>query len=211
MTSVTERGARAATLSGAAGLPITAARLAVTCVIGAVAGGCVLGTTLKAPEPTAVTQQLVMRSLERAVAQLDIGRVQGRRVALEVFAQAGNPGLTRAFVAAWLEEHGVRVVRDSADLTVHVLISALGMDRGETLVGLPAFQAPIVSVPVPEIALFKWTRNRSLTEMQLYVFDAKTGSFVDKGHPVAGRAKRDDFTVLLLIGFTVTDVDEGRE
>jgi hypothetical protein len=210
MTSATERGARAA----AAWLPVKRVRLAAACVIAAsvLAGGCgPLATTLKAPEPTAVTQQIVMRSLERAVAQLDVGRVQGRPVALEVFAEAGNPGLTRAFVAAWLEEHGVHVVKESADFTVHVLVSALGMDRGETFIGIPAFQVPIVQVPFPEIALFKWLRNRGLAEMRMYTFDAKTGFFVDKGRAVEGRAKRDDYTVLLVVGFTVTDVDERLE
>jgi hypothetical protein len=45
----------------------------------------------------------------------------------------------------------------------------------------------------------------------MYTFDAKTGFFVDKGRAVEGRAKRDDYTVLLVVGFTVTDVDERLE
>jgi len=185
--------------------------LACAIVGGALAGGCALATELKPTEPTAVTQQLVARSLERAVAQLDVERFQGRRAALEVFAQVGNQALTGAFVAAWLEEHGVRITKESPDLTLRVFVSALGTDRGQTLIGIPAFQVPVVGVPFPELALFKWVRNRGLAEVRLYAFDAQTGAFVDKDRRREGRAKQDDFTVLLVIDFTVTDVDQRPE
>jgi len=36
-----------------------------------------------------------------------------------------------------------------------------------SLLGVPAFQAPVVNVPVPELALFKWTRNRGQTELRV--------------------------------------------
>jgi hypothetical protein len=180
-------------------------------LLGALVGGCTYAAQLKPTDPTAVTQQLVMRSLERAVARLDVERYRGRRAALEVFAAAGNLALTKAFVGAWLEEHGVHVTTTGPDLTFRVLVSALGMDQGATLIGIPAFQAPIVNVPFPEIALFKWVRNRAMTELSLYAFDAHTGAFIEKDRPEAGRAKRDDFTVLLVIGFTVTDVDKRPE
>ena len=213
MTSATEGGARMTRCDRYPAAPGTGRGRAVIWLIAAsrLTGGCAMAAQLKAVEPTALTQQLVMRSLERAVAQLDLDRVRGRRVALEVFAQAGNPALTRALVASWLVEHGVHVTTDAPDLTMHVLISALGSDLGETLIGIPAFQAPLVGMPVPEIALFKWVRNRGLSEMRLYTFDAKTGAFVDKGRAVEGRSKRDDFTVLLIVRFTVTDVDERVE
>jgi hypothetical protein len=174
-------------------------------------GGCALASELKPAEPTALTQQLVMRSLERAMSRLDAERFRGRRATLEVFAQAGNQPLVKAFVGAWLKEHGVRTVKESADLALEVFVSALGSDRGETLIGIPALQVPVVGVPFPEIALFKWVRNRGLAEVSLYAFDGRTGAFVDKERAEEGRAKRDDFTVLLVIGFTVTDVHRAPD
>jgi hypothetical protein len=212
MTSDTERAARRGPC-GDGGAPSRGILLGVACAIlgGVLAGGCALATELKPTEPTAVTQQLVMRSLERAMAHLDVARFQGRRAALDVFAHAGNQTLMRAFVAAWLEEHGVRITKESPDLTLQVFVSALGTDRGHTLIGIPAFQAPVVGIPVPEIALFKWVRNRGLAEVTLYAFDARTGAFVDKDRPREGRAKHDDYTVLLVIDFTVTDVDKRPE
>jgi hypothetical protein len=41
-------------------------------------------------QPPAITQQLLVRSLERALSQLDVKRVAGQEVAADVFTHAGN-------------------------------------------------------------------------------------------------------------------------
>jgi hypothetical protein len=177
----------------------------------ALAGGCALSAQLTPAQPSGLSQQLVLRSLERAFAQLSFERFRGRQVGLEVFTQVATQPFVKAFVAARLEERGVRITKESPELTLHVFISALGTDRGETFIGIPALQTPILGVPFPEIALFKWTRNRGLTEASIYAFDGKTGAFADKLRAEVGRAKSDDFTVLIFIGFTLADVDKRVE
>jgi hypothetical protein len=54
----------------------------------------------------------------------------------------------------------------------------------------------------------KWTRNRGQSEMRVFAFDARTGELVDQLPPGVGRSKPDDFTVLLVIGFSVSDADK---
>jgi len=76
------------------------------------------------------------------------------------------------------------------------------------LIGVPAFQAPVVNFPVPELAFFKWVRNRGQAELRLWAFDSKGNVIVDGPHPAVGRSKYDDFTVLLFFGFTLSDVDK---
>src|SRR5919201_448706 len=73
-------------------------------------GGCSLSTPQKPTEPSGITQQLLIRSLERALAQLDIERLKSRSVAVEVFSplQAGPEAFVREFVISWLRIHGVR-------------------------------------------------------------------------------------------------------
>ena len=83
-----------------------------------------------------------------------------------------------------MKAHGVRMVPKDPELRLKVFATALGTDRGETLVGLPAFQAPILNVPFPEIALFKWVRNRGQTEC-VFAFDGKTDEFVDQLRPAS--------------------------
>jgi len=91
-----------------------------------------------------------MRSLERALAQLDIERLQRRTITIEVFHHTGP-------------------VEASPDLKVKAFASVLGTDTDQDLFGIPAFQAPVVNVPVPGIAFFKWQRSRAVAEVRLFV------------------------------------------
>jgi hypothetical protein len=179
--------------------------------------GCSITTGLLPTQPTGVTQQLMLRALERGLAQLDVPRLGARRVQIEVFAQPGqlrdeprpvNDVFVQEYVTAWLRARGLRAVATDPDVTLKVFAGVLGTDRGETLIGIPALQVPVINVGLPEIALFKWTRNRGQSEMRVFAFDARTGDFVDQLPPGVGRSKSDDFTVLLFIGFSVTDVEQ---
>jgi hypothetical protein len=180
-------------------------------ILGLVLGGCSLSATPTATQPSGVTQQLLVRSLERALARLDVERLKRQTVAVEVFPHAGPETFVREFTISWLRAKGVRTVStvsDSPDVKIKAFASALGTDTDSTLIGIPAFEAPVVNMPIPEIALFKWQRNRGVAEMRLYEFDAKTDLVLHAPPPSIGRAKFDKFTVLLIIGFTVTDVEK---
>ncbi len=170
--------------------------------------GCSLSPVPAPTQPSGVTQQLLMRSLERALAKLDIERLKTQTVTVEVFHHAGPEALIKEFIAAWLTAHGVRIVPASPDLKVKAFASVLGTDTDSALFGIPAFQAPLVNVLVPEIALFKWQRNRGVAEMRLFEYDPKTDAIVHAPPIATGRAKLDKYTVLIFIGFTYSDVDD---
>jgi hypothetical protein len=170
--------------------------------------GCSLSPVPAPTQPSGITQQLLIRSLERALGQLDIEKLKTQSVAVEVFHHAGPEALIKEFVVAWLRAHGVRTVSDSPELKVKAFASVLGTDSDQTLIGIPAFQAPVVNVPVPEIAFYKVQRTHGVAEVRLYEFDGKTDAVVHAPPPATGRAKFDKYTVLLFIGFTRSDVDK---
>jgi hypothetical protein len=181
--------------------------LAVVTLI-VLASGCASSSQLVPTQPSAITQQLVTRSLERALGQLDVMRFADRKVSVDLFAQQGGvQAFAKEFVTAWLEAHGARVT-PAQDLKLRVMVPVLGTDRGETFFGIPSIAVPLIGIPTPEIALFKWVRNRGLAEVSIYVFDAGTNKFIDTVGPGIGRSKQDDFTLLIVINFTVADVDE---
>ena len=72
-------------------------------VLACLLGGCAFSSQLTPTQPAGVTQQLVMRSLERALAGLDISRFADRKVWVDIYLQSGNETFVKAFVAAWLE------------------------------------------------------------------------------------------------------------
>lgn len=183
-----------------------------TATLLALGAGCG-GRQVTVTDRSAVEQELLVRSLERAVAQLDVSALTGRRVAMDLLALSRDQGFARDFVAARLQRRGVEVVTDAAraELRLKVFATVLGVDKGETLLGVPALQVPVVSVPIPEVALFKWVRHRGAAEVQLYVYDPLTDRLLGDVAAALGRAKFDQFTVLLVIGFTVSDLDERAE
>ncbi|HXA98083.1 MAG TPA: hypothetical protein VN323_21150 [Candidatus Dormibacteraeota bacterium] len=183
-------------------------RFAAAALLGFVLGGCSLASQIGTTNPTGIAQQLLVRSLERALGSLDLDRLRGRPVGLEVAVQSGNENFVKDFTSTWLRAHGMRVTSDSPEMKLKLFVSVYGTDRDQTLIGVPAFQAPLVGVPVPELAFFKWVRNRGQAELRLWAFDSKGDVVMDAPGPGIGRAKYDDFTVLLFIGFTLSDVDQ---
>ena len=187
---------------------VSVARTALAALLGMLLAGCSLASQIGATAPAGITQQLLIRSLERALSDVDLARVKAHPVALEVAVQAGNEGFVKDFVTTWLKAHGVRMAADSPELKLKMFVSVYGTDHDQTLIGVPAFQAPVVNFPVPELAFFKWVRNRGQAELRLWAFDGKGNVIVDAPHPGVGRSKYDDFTVLLFFGFTLSDVDK---
>jgi len=171
--------------------------------------GCIHSTQLVPTQPSAITQELVVRSLERALEQLDTAGLVGRSVSADLFVQqAALQPFAKEFVTDWLEAHGVRVTTSGEEFRLRILAYALGTDRGETFFGIPSVQTPLIGIPSPEIALFKWVRNRGLADVSIFVFDGATNAFVKTVGPGIGRSKQDDFTILILVNFTVSDLDE---
>lgn len=156
-------------------------------------------------------QQLIVRSLERAIAQLDVQRFAGRRVTLDLFTLTDEQTQVFAeeYLFAQLQEQGLQVVPDgeNTDLRLEIFASVLGVDQGTTLVGLPSVPTP-VGFALPEIAAYKVDRNRGYTELQMYAFDARTHGFIAKTPVSLGRARYDRYKVLSVINFQLSDVEE---
>jgi len=199
--------------SGFAGrLPaVTRARHAAWAGLLLISGACGHSIMLTPQEPSATSQLLLARSLDRAFGQLDLSQLRGRRVDLELVAQTGNLAFAKELLKERLREQGVHVSSDAPELKLLVLASVLGTDRGETFVGSPAMELPVVALPAPEIAFFKWTRHRGFVELEVDALDPGSGDLVAKLGPETGRAKHDDFTVLIAINFTVSDMDGPLE
>lgn len=167
-------------------------------------------TRLTLTERSSVEQRLVVRSLERALTEIDIERFKGKKVAVDVYGLTADREFAQELMLARFRERGLRIASaaDKADLRLKIFVNALAVDRGETLVGIPAFAAPVVNMPVPEIALFKWVRGRGHAEVDLFAFEQDSGDFVVKSPPAVGESSYDDYTILILIKFNLNDLDE---
>jgi hypothetical protein len=177
----------------------------------ALAGLAAACTTARvtATERSSIEQRLLVRSLERAAVRLDTTSLAGQRVKIDLFTLTSDAFFAREFLRARLETRGVRFAGpgDEADVTIQVFAAALAVDTADTLVGLPAMQAPILAVPIPEIALFKLERSRGHAEIQTYAYDNR-GRLLTRLADVKGEARYNRVTLLIFISFAVTDIDE---
>ena len=131
-----------------------------------------------------------------------------------MFVQAYGLTADREFALEFIKAHfrgsGLDLVSDekSAELNLKVFLAAFGVDHAEQLIGIPKTVAPVISVPTPEIALYKSARNRGYAEVEIFVFDEKANRFVGKTPRAIGRAKYDDYTLFLFISFNLGDLDK---
>lgn len=172
--------------------------------------GCGVRARVTLTKRSGLEQQLLVRAMERAMARLDLRQIEGHSVALELYALTEDGAFAKDFVTAWLEARGVRIVpdREKADLFLKVFALVLGVDQTKTLLGIPEFEAPVVNVPFPEIALYRLVNNVGRVEVQIYAYDSQTGAFTTKMPAAVGQAEYDEYTILILISFTATDLDE---
>ncbi len=157
-------------------------------------------------------QKLVFRSLERALNDLDVEGLAESKIAVNVHTQT-NHGVrlfAREYVVDRLKERGLKIVSDEsqADRVLDVFISVLGIDGGETLVGLPSIPISPYGLTTPELALYKSSRYQGETEVQVYTFDGGTGDFIGKTRTSTGGSYYRRERILLFINYTKTDLDQ---
>ncbi|HEY2987918.1 MAG TPA: hypothetical protein VGL11_09330 [Candidatus Binatia bacterium] len=172
--------------------------------------GCSVSTQVTNTSRSAIEQRLLVGSLERALDARDIEQFKGKTVGVDFYGLTGDKEFAREFFTAWLQEHRARVTPDpqKAELRLKVFASALGVDKGQSFFGLPVLTVPVIGVTVPEIALYKSVRYRGRADVQIYTLDAANGEFVEKSPERAGETKYDDYTILVFINYTRSDLDD---
>lgn len=173
----------------------TSSRILILCVLALLAGCAFSGQVSNTPR-SSIEQQLLVRSLERALATLDTKQFQGKIVSVDFYGLTPDKDFAKEFFTAWLQGQGIRLVSNPNEAQLHlkVFASVLGVDQGQSFVGSHSFTVPIRGVVVPEIALFKDVRHTGHAEIEIYTIDAGSGKFVDKSPPAIGEARYDDDT-----------------
>jgi hypothetical protein len=171
--------------------------------------GC--GVSELVTKETALGQELLYRSLERAVNDLDVKAYTEGKIAVNLYTQTGD-GLqvfAKEYLVDRLKERGLQIVpdRSQADRVLDVFIWTLGIDTDQALIGLPSLPVPLYGLSTPELALYKSLRNQGKADIQVYCFDARSGEFIGKTPDFSGSAHHTEHRLLLFINFTRSDLD----
>jgi hypothetical protein len=175
-----------------------------------VVAGCAVTNQITITPRSSTEQKLLVRALERALGSFDARGLNGKTVAVEFYGLTGDKDFAREFFVAWLQSQRVRIaaVPNEAQVRLKVFASVLGVDRGQSFFGSPSFTVPLIGFVVPEVALFRDLRHSGYAEIKISMIDEKTGEFIAESAPAVGKSQHDDYTVLIVVHFTSSDLEE---
>lgn len=180
------------------------------------------------PERTATEQFLLSQAVTEAVEPLSFEALHGRRVYVDDrFFGAPEKAFVLGELRARLLLAGVQIAQSEpqAEIVLEVRSAGIGIDRYDSLLGIPSFGAPgsatsaasgvpTVGIVTPELAIMKETKQVSFASIAYVAYWADTGEVAASSGPSVGRAYRDDWW---LFGFgprtigTIPPVDHRVE
>lgn len=161
------------------------------------------------PQRTATEQFLISEAVIEAVAPLSFDVLHGRQVFVDDrFFGSPDKAFVLGELRAKLLLSGVQLAFDlrDAEIILEVRSSGVGIDRYDSLIGIPAIGAAAgtgataAGVPAgiitPEVAIVKEIRQVSFAGIAYVAYWANTGEVVASSGPSIGRAYRDDWWIL---------------
>jgi hypothetical protein len=173
-------------------------------------GACAPTGQLTNTPRSSMEQQLLVRALERAMAGIDTEKLTAKTVTVEFYGLTPDKDFAKEYFTAWLESQRVRIASDPklAHLRLKVFASVLAVDQGRLFLGAPSFTVPILAFSLPEIPLYKNVEYSGHAEIKISITDAQTGEFVDAIRPTVGKSRHDDYTILIVVHFTRSDLEK---
>ncbi len=180
------------------------------------------------PSRTATEQFLLSQAAVEAVKPFSFVVLRGHKIFVEdTYFAAAEKEFVLGELRAKLLLSGVEisVKREQAEIVLEVRSGGVGIDRYETLLGIPSIGTaaaataagagvPVASIVTPEIAFTKSIKQIGFASVAYVAYWADTGEVVDSSGPSVGKAYRDDWW---LFGFgprtigTIPPVDHQVE
>jgi len=163
------------------------------------------------PSATATQQYLTSEAVSKAISQLSFESLRGRKVFIDnsYLAEAEKGFATAEFRAVVLQAGAyVKAERSEAEIIIEMRSNGIGIDRYQSLVGLPAIYGPPTgsdaagagaitqTVVTPEVAITKNIRQVGYASISYVAYWADTGEIVTGSGPYVGKTLREDWWFL---------------
>lgn len=154
--------------------------MAVACLF---AGSAGCGTTRWSDSKRTATEQLLVSdAIERAVMKIDMRPLAGRRVFLQTQMLSSVNDVD--YLSSTLRQHilgsGAVIAEkiDDAEIVVEARAGAVGTDRNDLLLGVPATSLSFAGTgaTLPELALAKRTDQRAVAKVSVFAYHRHTGT-----------------------------------
>ena len=147
---------------------------------------CGCGTTKWSDTHRTGTEQLLIsNAIDRVVNKVDFSPMHGKKCFLDTSAIAQTTD--RDYLATTIRQHlaakGAILAADKedAEYVVEIRAGAVGTDRDDLLVGIPAMTLPSIpssdftGAAIPEIPFIKRTKQRGVANIALFAYNKTTG------------------------------------
>lgn len=159
------------------------------------------------PPRTATEQFLLSIAAKRAVEQLSMEGLHGRRIYLDdAYFAASESEFVLGELRAKLLMDGVQLMptRDAAQIVLEVRSGGVGIDRSDFLLGIPSMivdagtDESVTRVPfqTPELALLKNINQYGVASVAFIAYWADSGEVIASSGPYIGRTMREDWWIL---------------
>lgn len=202
----------------------------IFCLLTASSASLVGCSTLRTTDParTATEQFLLNEASRRAIEQLGAAPLRDRLVYVDdsYVVRGEYTSSELLFVIAELRarflESGARMTdsRAKAEVIVEARVVGVGIDRLESLFGLPSTALPNglsgnggaggVPLLTPELAIVKRLRQDGYSSVAYVAYWRDTGEVVTSSGPFVGKSKREDFWILGFGPRTVGDIAPAK-
>jgi hypothetical protein len=185
--------------------------------------GC---STLRTTDParTATEQFLLNEATRRSIEKLSATALRDRMVYVDTsfLLRKEYPESEYLFLVSELRarllEDGARLTNDQskAQVVVEIRVVAIGIDRLDTLIGLPSIALPSGSstaVPVltPELAIVKRLTQKGYSSVAFVAYWRDGGELLGRSGPTLGQTVREDFWILGFGPRTVGDIPPAKD
>jgi hypothetical protein len=158
--------------------------LPILVTIAALAAGC--GTTRWSDTSRTGTEQLLLSdAIDRAVSNFDFRALAGKQIYFD--ATYLKTSVDADYLVGSLRQHALasgcilRAKAEEADYVVEIRSGAIGTDRHDVLLGVPATNIPATTftagmgAQIPELPLLKKTDQRAVAKIALFAYNRQTG------------------------------------
>jgi hypothetical protein len=162
-------------------------------------------TTKSARSP--IEQLLLIQSLQFGLADAVPPVASGQSVAVEAVGLSGDQAVVASQIEKWLTREGFVVPKDGKESVVaRVAIESFGTLQDETFFGIPPIGGGIIPISLPELAIYKASRQRGYSRFSVDFIDKKTGRLIRATPVHEGDSHYNQYTFFFAFNLNRTDL-----
>lgn len=163
--------------------------------------------SLRAPTEQLLISEAVMHSLSKRP-ELALPIPQDAIVKLDISGISIDKDFILGVVAGWLGQHGYTVEGNAENAThrINIVLNSLGTELGNTFFGIPAIQASLIPISLPELAIYKADYQTGYANFYFDIFELPSNRFVASSSPFIADTFFNAYTVLFVFTHKSTNL-----